>query len=69
MASHFRTRSALALLIVSSLTLAACGEGAAPAEGGTEAAEADYERGPHNGRMLRDEDFALELTIFEDGVP
>ncbi|MBT8079600.1 MAG: efflux RND transporter periplasmic adaptor subunit [Gammaproteobacteria bacterium] len=29
----------------------------------------DFERGPHNGRMLRDGDFALEITIFESGVP
>ena len=28
----------------------------------------EYERGPHRGRMLREGDFALELTIFEDGV-
>lgn len=68
MASNFTTRSALALLFVG-LTLAACGETAAPTEGESEAAQADYERGPHNGRMLRDGDFALELTIFEDGVP
>ncbi|HSG65804.1 MAG TPA: efflux RND transporter periplasmic adaptor subunit, partial [Gammaproteobacteria bacterium] len=33
------------------------------------AAAADYERGPHNGRMLRDGDFAIELAIFETGVP
>jgi cobalt-zinc-cadmium efflux system membrane fusion protein len=33
------------------------------------AAEEDYERGPHNGRMLRDGNFALEITIFETGVP
>lgn len=32
------------------------------------AAAADYERGPHGGRMLRNGDFALEVTIFEDGV-
>lgn len=29
----------------------------------------DDERGPHRGRLLRDGDFALEVTIFEDGVP
>lgn len=29
----------------------------------------DMEKGPHNGRLLRDGDFAVELTIFEDGVP
>jgi len=29
----------------------------------------DFEHKPHRGRMLRDGDFALEITIFEDGVP
>jgi len=43
-----------------------CG-GSAPA--GEEEAAADYERGPHRGRMLRDGEFAIEMTIFEDGVP
>nr|WP_245968599.1 efflux RND transporter periplasmic adaptor subunit [Hephaestia caeni] len=32
------------------------------------AATGDYERGPHRGRMLRDGDFAVEITIFEDGA-
>lgn len=32
-------------------------------------AEDDYERGPNNGRMLRQEDFAVELAIVESGVP
>jgi cobalt-zinc-cadmium efflux system membrane fusion protein len=36
-------------------------------EHGAEAA--DFERGPHGGRLLRDGDFALEVTIFETGVP
>ncbi|MDP3853324.1 efflux RND transporter periplasmic adaptor subunit [Phenylobacterium sp.] len=60
----------LALLFTASL-LAGCGKGAeAPAaEPGHAVAAADYERGPHRGRMLRDGDFALEMTIFEDGVP
>ena len=31
-------------------------------------ADQEYERGPHRGRMLRDDDFALEITIFEDGA-
>lgn len=41
------------------------------AEGGHAAAPAagEYERGPHRGRMLRDGPLALELTVFEDGVP
>jgi membrane fusion protein, heavy metal efflux system len=63
------THAALAALLI--LPLAACGGGAAPE--GEEAAEGapaeDFERGPHNGRMLRDGEFAAEVTIFEDGVP
>tara|TARA_R110000796_G_scaffold252318_1_gene386066 strand:+ start:3339 stop:4592 length:1254 start_codon:yes stop_codon:yes gene_type:complete len=31
--------------------------------------QAEPEKGPHNGRMLREESFALELAIFETGVP
>lgn len=30
---------------------------------------AEFERGPQRGRLLRDGDFALEVTIFETGVP
>lgn len=34
------------------------------------AAEAEeFERGPHRGRLLRDGEFAVEVTIFESGVP
>jgi len=32
-------------------------------------AAAEFERGPHRGRMLREGDFAAEITIFEQGVP
>lgn len=31
--------------------------------------QAEPEKGPHRGRMLRDGDFAIELSIFETGVP
>ena len=50
--------------------LAACGDGTAKQEGGEEAVTAagEYERGPHRGRMIRNGNFALEITIFEDGV-
>src|SRR3546814_7231958 len=50
--------------------LASCGQSPAANETGEHAAvaAADYERGPHRGRMLRDGDFAIEMTIFEDGV-
>jgi membrane fusion protein, heavy metal efflux system len=57
------------LLVLVALALVACGqrESEAPAEPG--AAAAAFERGPHRGRLLRDGSFALELQIFEDGVP
>ena len=59
-----RSLSALLLLV----TLSACGGSEAPAT--TEAAAAaEYAKGPQNGRLLKDGDFALEMTIFEDGVP
>lgn len=50
--------------------LTACSSSSTTNESGeAPAAEAsDYERGPHRGRMLRDGDFAVEITIFEDGV-
>ncbi|WP_343230145.1 efflux RND transporter periplasmic adaptor subunit [uncultured Aquimonas sp.] len=54
------------------LLLAACGTDTphGAAEGGHAAPTAgEFERGPHNGRLLREGDFALEITIFEDGVP
>ena len=63
------TLAKLAVCLAISLPLAACGQSATEAKEEAEAEAADYERGPHNGRMLRDGDFALEVTIFEDGVP
>ncbi len=61
----------LGLVIAASAFLTACGAGkekpAAAAEHGA-AAAADFERGPRRGRLLRDGDFAVEMTIFEDGV-
>ncbi len=50
--------------------LAACG--GALENQSTEAGEgqaAEFERGPHRGRMLRDGDFAIEVTVFEEGIP
>ncbi|TPW05079.1 MAG: cobalt-zinc-cadmium resistance protein CzcB [Alphaproteobacteria bacterium] len=43
------------------------GESKGGAEHG-ETAAADYERGPHRGRMLRNGGFAVEITIFETNV-
>ncbi|CAM3061404.1 efflux RND transporter periplasmic adaptor subunit [Brevundimonas diminuta] len=58
-----------AAMAACALALSSCGERAKPAEGGEAeaAAAADYERGPHNGRLLRDGDFSLEITIYEEG--
>lgn len=53
------------------LALTACGQNEAPEStaGQSQDAAAEFERGPHRGRLLRDGDFALEVTIFETGVP
>lgn len=63
-------RSILCVLAVSLLLLAGCNDKSAPLapddEHGAEAA--GFERGPHNGRLLRDGKFAIELAIFEEGV-
>lgn len=60
----------LTLALLLAMPLAACGEGTGNTTAEHEApAAGDYERGPHNGRMLRDGDFAIEVTVFEDGVP
>ncbi|ACV26694.1 efflux RND transporter periplasmic adaptor subunit [Kangiella koreensis] len=37
--------------------------------GSSEVEEEVVEKGPHNGRMLRQDGFAIELSIFETGVP
>jgi membrane fusion protein, heavy metal efflux system len=62
----------LILTMTLTLTLGAC----APAseehdehDHGDAHAEPEIGKGPHNGRMLRKGDLALELAIFEDGVP
>lgn len=34
-----------------------------------DSAEEEPEKGPHNGRLLKDGNFTLELAIFETGVP
>ncbi|MEX0614860.1 MAG: HlyD family secretion protein, partial [Methylophaga sp.] len=41
------------------------------AAGGHEhdAAETEVAEGPHHGRLLQADDFALEITIYEQGVP
>lgn len=56
-------------LILSAVVLFGCSEAAPPSDEGSAIASNEYERGPHRGRMLREGDFALEVTIFETGVP
>jgi len=54
---------------LSVLSLTACGKPTAKDEQGHGAgAEDDFERGPHNGRLLRKGEFSLEVTIYEVGV-
>lgn len=64
-------KSLMMLVLLLALTLAACGDKspAVATDGHGAAAAAEFERGPHRGRMLRTGDFALEVTIFETGVP
>jgi membrane fusion protein, heavy metal efflux system len=63
-----RRPARLTAVLLLAAAVAACGQpGAKPPEGGTHAAAADYERGPHRGRLLRDGDFALEITLYEEG--
>lgn len=61
----------LAPLVVIGLFLAGCSDSgpskrSSAADGEQKAA--DYERGPHRGRLLRSGDFSVEITIFEEGT-
>lgn len=59
----------LVLLMLAAL-FAGCGRESPPSGGGQhhEEGAAEFERGPHRGRLLRDGEFALEITIFETNV-
>ena len=61
---NIRFNAAIAALALA-VPLAACGSDPAPAEHGEEGAEA--EQGPNGGRLLKDGDFAVEVTVFETG--
>ena len=62
--------SLAASLFLVALLIGGCGSPSDPTTPEShEVVKQDFERGPHNGRMLRDGAFAIELTIFEEGVP
>jgi len=70
--SHFRHICCVPLVALTML-VAGCdnqqGSGHGDNRGAAAIAAPDFERGPHNGRLLRSGDFALEVTIFETGMP
>ena len=55
------------LLLIAVALAAACDDGRTPMAADPQAEQA--ETGPNGGRLLREGDFALELAIFETGVP
>lgn len=54
--------------VIALALLTGCSDSGTENKDAATAKAGEYERGPHRGRMLRDGDFALEVTIFEDGV-
>jgi cobalt-zinc-cadmium efflux system membrane fusion protein len=68
----FKSISGVVALLLC-VTLTGCGSPQGTTDGdrhGSASQETQgFERGPHNGRLLRDGDFSLEITIFETGVP
>ena len=62
-----RSTFAPALALLMSFALAACGTPEPVGEAEHSEAEAEAPEGPHGGRLLSDGDFAVEMTIFEDG--
>ena len=59
----------LTFFLLPAVLLGACAQDEPTLVAAFDVAAGDYERGPSNGRMLREGDFALELAIFETGVP
>jgi membrane fusion protein, heavy metal efflux system len=69
MPDSIRKASVLASVLVAGFAIGCARDDRAEAEGEHAPQAAAYERGPHRGRWLEDGDFAIELTIFEEGVP
>lgn len=60
------------LILGLAFTLGACGAREATdahSHGHDDLAEVEVERGPNDGRLLREGNLAVELAIFEDGIP
>jgi cobalt-zinc-cadmium efflux system membrane fusion protein len=71
MGSHCR-KFFVASLAAALLLAGGCGGNPSPAddhEHGHEPDSGEMMQGPHGGRLLEDGDFALEITMFERGVP
>ena len=69
-----KTLTHLLYITLLSILLTACGGGGSGTDTATKIAhgmeaEQEPEKGPHRGRLLKDGDFTLELSIFETGVP
>jgi cobalt-zinc-cadmium efflux system membrane fusion protein len=62
-------KSIVTLLVLSQLALYAAFTTPSAHASSAAAAEETVEKGPNNGRMLKEGDFAIELAIFENGVP
>lgn len=63
--------SVRSILLLALIALVGCNRDAGKEEHshGSEPNAEEAERGPHGGRLLRRGDIAVELAIFEDGVP
>jgi cobalt-zinc-cadmium efflux system membrane fusion protein len=66
---HIPVQTNLIIALTAALLFSAGCESPSSTDASHAVAGDDYERGPNNGRMLRDGDLALEITIFETGVP
>ena len=68
------THAHLIWLLLLSILITACGSGQSEHESSSkghhgETVEIEPEKGTHGGRLLKDGNFTLELSIFETGVP
>ena len=69
-----KTLTHLLYITLLSMLLAACSGDGSGTDTATKIAHGmeagpEPEKGPHRGRLLKDGDFTLELSIFETGVP